>query len=113
MPPFRIGDRDVGPGAPVLVVGEVAQAHDGSLGLAHAVVDAIADSGAHAVKCQTHIAAAESTPLEPFRVPFSCQDATRYDYWRRTSFAEPEWQGLAAHAAERGLLFLSSPFSAE
>ena len=44
--------------------------HDGSLGLAHAFIDAIADAGADAVKFQTHIAAAESTPAEPFRVKF-------------------------------------------
>ena len=54
-----------------LVVGEVAQTHDGSLGLAHAFIDAIADAGADAVKFQTHIASAESTPAEPFRVSFS------------------------------------------
>jgi N,N'-diacetyllegionaminate synthase len=96
-----------------LVIGEVAQAHDGSLGLAHAFVDAIADAGADAVKFQTHIAAAESTPGEPWRVKFSPQDATRYDYWRRMEFTEAQWDGLARHARDRGLLFLSSPFSLE
>ena len=100
-------------GVRTLVIGEVAQSHDGSLGLAHAFVDAIAAAGADAVKFQTHIAAAESTPAEPWRVRFSRQDATRYDYWRRMEFTEAQWQGLADHARERGLLFLSSPFSAE
>lgn len=95
------------------VVAEVAQAHDGSLGTAHAFVDAVADAGADAVKFQTHIAAAESTPDEPWRVPFSPQDATRYDYWRRMEFAEDQWRGLREHADERGLAFLSSPFSNE
>ena len=71
-----------------LVIGEVAMSHDGSLGLAHAFIDAIADAGADAVKFQTHIAAAESTPAEPFRVKFSRQDATRYDYWKRLEFTE-------------------------
>lgn len=96
-----------------LIVAEVAQAHDGSLGLAHAFIDAIADAGADAVKFQTHIAAAESTPAEPWRVPFSVQDATRYDYWRRMEFSEEQWKGLQRHARERDLIFLSSPFSAE
>jgi N,N'-diacetyllegionaminate synthase len=94
-----------------LVIGEVALTHDGSLGLAHAFVDAIADAGADAVKFQTHIAAAESTPSEPFRVKFSRQDKTRYDYWKRMEFTEEGWRGLADHARERGILFLSSPFS--
>jgi hypothetical protein len=96
-----------------LVIGEVALTHDGSLGLAHAFVDAIAGAGADAVKFQTHIAAAESTPSEPFRVKFSRQDATRYEYWQRMEFTEAQWQGLADHCRERGVLFISSPFSIE
>ncbi|HYG33606.1 MAG TPA: N-acetylneuraminate synthase family protein [Clostridia bacterium] len=96
-----------------LVIGEVAQAHDGSLGMAHAFVDAIANAGADAVKFQTHIAAAESTPAEPWRVKFSYQDRTRYDYWRRMEFSEEQWAGLKKHADDRKLLFMSSPFSME
>jgi N-acetylneuraminate synthase len=95
------------------VIGEVAQAHDGSLGLAHAYIDAIAAAGADAVKFQTHIAAAESTPAEPWRVKFSLQDESRYDYWRRMEFTEEQWGTLRRHADERGILFLSSPFSVE
>lgn len=93
------------------IIGEVAQAHEGSLGMAHAFIDAIAAAGADAVKFQTHLAAAESTRSEPWRVPFSPQDASRYDYWRRMEFTEDQWAGLKRHADERGLLFLSSPFS--
>lgn len=98
---------------PCCIVGEVAQAHDGSLGAAHAYIDAIAAAGAHAVKFQTHIAAAESTPQEPWRVPFSTQDANRYAYWKRMEFTEDQWRGLRQHAEERRLLFVSSPFSIE
>jgi N-acetylneuraminate synthase len=107
-----IGGRTFSSGQ-CLIVGEIAQAHDGSLGMAHAFVDAIAAAGADAVKFQTHIAAAESTPAEPWRVPFSRQDATRYEYWRRMEFSEAQWQELRAHCDEKGLLFLSSPFSVE
>src|SRR5258707_5988881 len=103
--------RPVGQHSACLIIGEVAQAHDGSLGMAHAYIDAIAEAGADAVKFQTHIAAAESTPSEPWRVKFSKQDATRYDYWRRMEFTEEQWHGLKKHADDRGLLFLSSPFS--
>jgi N,N'-diacetyllegionaminate synthase len=96
-----------------VIIGEVAQAHDGSLGLAHAFIDAIARAGADAVKFQTHIAHAESTPAEPWRVAFSLQDRTRYEYWKRMEFREEEWLGLANHARAVGLKFLSSPFSLE
>ncbi len=98
---------------PCLVIAEIAQAHDGSLGTAHAYIDAVANAGANAIKFQTHIAAAESTPDEPWRVKFSPQDETRYDYWRRMEFTEAQWRGLKAHADERDLRFLSTPFSME
>jgi N,N'-diacetyllegionaminate synthase len=110
---FKIGNKAVGEKQPCLIVAEVAQAHDGSLGMALAFIDAIADAGADAVKFQTHIAAAESTPEEPWRIKFSQQDATRYDYWKRMEFTEEQWFGLKHRADERGLIFLSSPFSFE
>lgn len=112
-PSLTIGNRTISADAEPLIIGEVAQAHDGSLGMAHAFIDAIAAAGAQAVKFQTHIAAAESTPAEPWRVRFSRQDASRYDYWRRMEFTPEQWAGLKQHAEERGLLFLSSPFSRE
>ena len=96
-----------------MIIAEVAQSHDGSLGLAHAFIDAAADAGADAIKFQTHIAAAESTPHEPFRVRFGPQDPTRYEYWQRMEFTPDQWQGLADHALEADLVFLSSPFSLE
>jgi N-acetylneuraminate synthase len=106
-----IGETILGNDAKAFIVAEVAQAHDGSLGLAHSFIDAAADAKADAIKFQTHIASGESTREEPFRVLFSQQDATRYDYWRRMEFTSDQWAGLAAHARKRGLAFLSSAFS--
>jgi len=96
-----------------MIIAEVAQAHDGSLGMAHAYIDAAARAGVDAIKFQTHLADAESSPQEPWRVKFSYQDATRYDYWKRMEFTAPQWAGLREHADEKGLKFLSSAFSLE
>jgi N,N'-diacetyllegionaminate synthase len=93
------------------IITEIAQAHDGSLGMAHAYIDAVAKTGADAIKFQTHIAAAESSVHEPFRVKFSKQDATRYAYWQRMEFSLEQWKGLKAHCDEVGIDFISSPFS--
>ena len=93
------------------IIGEIAQTLDGSLGTAHAYIDAIAAAGGDAIKFQTHFAAAESSPGEPWRVKFSKQDETRYDYWQRMEFTPEQWRGLAEHCVESGLTFLSSAFS--
>jgi len=108
---INIGSKLIGDGYPTFIIAEVGQAHDGSLATAHAYVDAIAEVGADAVKFQTHIAEAESTKNDQFRVPMGGQDKTRYDYWQRMEFTREQWQQLANHARERDLMFLSSAFS--
>lgn len=97
--------------SPPFLIAEVGLAHEGSLGLAHGFIDAIALAGANAVKFQTHIAEDESSDLETFRVNFSTQDETRFAYWKRTSFTAFQWAELKKHAEDKGLVFLSSPFS--
>jgi N,N'-diacetyllegionaminate synthase len=95
----------------VKIIAEIAQAHDGSLGMLHSYIDAVKECGVDAVKFQTHIADAESSEFEPFRVKFSKQDATRFDYWKRMEFTAEQWKGIREHCDEAGLEFISSPFS--
>jgi N-acetylneuraminate synthase len=95
----------------MLFIAEIAQAHEGSLGIAHSYIDALAGTGVDAVKFQTHIAHAESSEYEPFRVKFSYEDATRYDYWKRMEFTPEQWAGLKQHCEDKGMEFISSPFS--
>lgn len=93
------------------IIAEIGQAHEGSLGIAHSYIDAAAAAGVDAVKFQTHIAQAESSAFEPFRVKFSYEDATRYDYWQRMEFTPEQWAGLKQHCDDKGVEFISSPFS--
>jgi N-acetylneuraminate synthase len=95
------------------IIAEIAQAHDGSLGIAHSYIDALSQTGINTVKFQMHIAEAESSIHEQFRIPFSYKDASRYDYWKRMEFSFEEWAGLKAHCEEKGLRFLCSPFSVQ
>ncbi len=95
----------------VFIIAEIGQAHDGSLGILHSYIDALATTGVDAIKFQTHIAEAESSIHEPFRVNFSYEDKTRYDYWHRMSFTPEQWKGIKEHCDEVGLEFMSSPFS--
>ena len=94
-----------------MIIAEIGQAHEGSLGLAHSYIDVLADTGVDAIKFQTHIAQAESSHYEPFRVEFSYEDDTRYNYWRRMEFTPSQWEGLKQHCEDCGLEFISSPFS--
>jgi N,N'-diacetyllegionaminate synthase len=93
------------------IIAEIAQAHDGSLGIAHSYIKALASCGVDAVKFQTHIAEAESSSYENFRVNFSYEDSTRFDYWKRMEFTLEQWKGLKDHCDQVGLEFISSPFS--
>ena len=93
------------------LIAEIAQAHDGSLGILHCYIDAVAKTGVQAIKFQMHIAEAESSIHEPFRVKFSKEDATRFDYWKRMQFSLGQWKEIKTHCDEVGLDFICSPFS--
>jgi N-acetylneuraminate synthase len=92
-------------------IAEIGQAHEGSLGILHSYIDALCTTGVHAVKFQMHIAIVESSEYEPFRVKFSYEDATRFDYWKRMEFTLPQWKEIKKHCDEVGLDFICSPFS--
>ena len=95
----------------IFIIAEIAQAHNGSLAAAHRYIDALAKTGIDAIKFQTHIAEAESSIYEPFRIKFSNQDKTRFDYWKRMEFSLEQWKDLKQHCDDVGLEFMSSPFS--
>ena len=90
---------------------EIGQAHDGSLGFAHSYIESLKGSDITSVKFQMHIAEAESSPQESFRVNFSYEDKSRFDYWKRMEFTKDQWIGLKNHCEDLGFEFLVSPFS--
>ena len=94
-----------------MLIAEIGLSHEGSLGTAHAYIDALVNSGADAIKFQTHIADAESSDFEPFRVNFSKQDETRQQYWKRTEFTIEQWMGLKKHCEDLNIEFISTPSS--
>ncbi len=95
----------------VEIIAEIAQAHDGSLGIAHSYIDALHGTGVDTIKFQMHIASHESSAYEQFRVNFSYEDKTRFDYWDRMGFTFEQWVGLKQHCEDKGFKFLCSPFS--
>lgn len=93
------------------IIAEIGQAHDGSLGILHSYIDVVSKTNVNAIKFQTHIADAESSLAEAFRINFSFQDKTRYDYWKRMEFSYEQWKEIKEHCENVNLEFISSPFS--
>ena len=91
-----------------MIIAEIGLAHDESIGIAHSFVDALAETGVDVIKFQTHIAEAESSKYEEFRVNFSYKDKTRFDYWKRMEFSFNEWKGLKEHVEKMGMEFMST-----
>lgn len=110
---FSFNNKTISTSNKPYIIAEVGQAHDGSLGAAHAYIDAAKSAGADAVKFQTHIASEESTREDEWRVKFSYQDDSRYDYWKRMEFTQQQWSGLKEHCDKIGIDFISTPFSAK
>ena len=95
----------------MFIISEIAQAHNGKIKVAHDYIEALSKTGVDAVKFQVHLAEAESSIHEPFRISVDTDDKTRYDYWKRMEFSIDEWRGLKQHCDELNLEFMASPFS--
>lgn len=110
--PVLVAGRSLGPGASCLVIAEAGVNHNGELDMAHRLVDAAADAGADVVKFQT---------FQPDRLVSRSAPKAEYQA-RRTGVGTQRsmlaaltlpvdaYRELAAHAAARGVLFLSTPF---
>lgn len=93
------------------LIAEVGSVHDGSLGNALSLVDAAAACGVDAVKFQTHLPEAETLSDAP--TPSFFRGESRFEYFRRTGFDRDEWCSIRNRCRERGVEFMSSPFSEE
>lgn len=93
------------------LIAEIGSVHDGSFGNAQLLIDAAAAAGADAVKFQTHLASAETTPDAPSPGYFNAEP--RHAYFERTGFSFEQWCQLKARADDAGVVFISSAFSIE
>jgi sialic acid synthase SpsE len=105
---LSIGPRRVGRDHPPLVVAEIGINHEGDPGKAHRLVDDAADAGLECVKFQTHVVDDEMIPNDV--VPGNATERI-WDMMVRCALSAEDERELKQHADERGLLFLSTPFS--
>jgi N-acetylneuraminate synthase/N,N'-diacetyllegionaminate synthase len=109
---MSIGDRAIG-GSSVFVIAEAGVNHEGDPALAHRLIDAAADTGADAVKFQTFQAdalAASGAPTAPYQAAAGEVADDQRAMLARLALPADAWAGLQAHARERGIVFLSTPF---
>jgi N-acetylneuraminate synthase len=108
MRPVRIGDRDVGPGKPVLVVAEIGINHNGDVGLAKKLIGAAASSGVDAVKFQKRtvdIVYPEMELAAPRDSPFG---TTNGDLKHGLEFGEAEYEEIDGFCKSLGIPWLAS-----
>jgi len=96
-----------------LIIAEIGQAHEGSEGLAHSMIDALCDVDCEAIKFQIHLADAESSFEDQFRINFSYEDKSRYSYWKRIEFTKLQWSRIINHCKQKNIIVGASVFSLE
>lgn len=93
-------------------ISEVAQAHDGSMLMAHSMIESSKKAGFDAVKFQAHFAEHESSREEKFRIQLPyLADKSRYEYWKRMEFDYHQLCELYSHSKDLDLDHICSPFS--
>ena len=112
---MKLGGLPIGRDVQPIIVAELSGNHNGSLQRALAIVDAVADSGAQAIKLQTYTA--ETMTLDRNDGEFLIDDPT--SLWNGRSLyelyqqAHTPWgwhEPLFRRARERGLVAFSTPF---
>jgi len=113
---IAIANRKVGIGEPVFVIAEAGVNHNGDLDLALRLVDEAAAAGADAVKFQTFSAqkiAAVAAPKARYQLETTNPDESQRDMLRALQLDADDHRALVNRCADRGVLFLSSPFDQE
>jgi sialic acid synthase SpsE len=113
-PAIRIGERQIGDGAPCYIVAEIGANHNRDLDIAHELIDRSAEAGADAVKFQTYSGDRIYSRKTPrFQYLKGTSDKTPAELLEEISLPR-EWQApLAEYAAQRGVHFFSAPFDHE
>lgn len=110
--PVMIGGHVIGAGR-ALVIAEAGVNHGGDVEMAHRLVDAAAAVGADVVKFQTFdpdALAAAGAPQAAYQAAAGHVAADQRALLAGLTLPDDAWPALQAHARERGIEFLSTPF---
>ncbi len=110
---LRLGNRTIGPNAPVFIIAEIGVNHDGSLDRALELADLAADCGADAVKLQVFRAQTllhRSCRLAEYQQrPGAARDPA--EMLQKYELSAEALLTLADHIRKRNLLPIATPFS--
>ncbi|WP_317196181.1 N-acetylneuraminate synthase [Winogradskyella vincentii] len=109
-PFITIAGRKIGLDYPPLVIAEIGINHEGSLEVAKQMVDAAKRAGIEVVKHQTHIVEDEMSGAAKKVIPGNA-DVSIYDIMERCSLNEEDEKALKDYVEEKGMIFISTPFS--
>ena len=107
---FNIKGREVGFHFPPLVIVEIGINHNGDLNTAFEMVDAAYASGAEVIKHQTHIVEDEMSKEAKNVIPGNA-DISIYDIMKNAALNEEDEIKLKNYVEEKGMIFISTPFS--
>ncbi len=116
MQQVTIAGQRIGNGTPTFVIAEAGVNHNGDLGMAKRLIDVAAEAGADAVKFQTFKAdrlVTKSAPKAGYQRQTTDAAESQYEMLRRLELSECAHRELMAHCAQRGILFISTPFDEE
>ena len=111
MSSLKIAGREIGADHPPLVMAEVGINHEGDVGKALQLVDAAAAAGAELVKFQCHITEKEMVPTD--MTPGAISTEKLWDIIKRCELTAEEEKRVQAYCAQKGVIYLSTPFSRE
>ena len=106
---FRVGDRQIGGGAPCYVIAEVGANHNRDLDVAKALIEAAAAAGADAVKFQTYAGAAVYSRFTP-RFQYVVDERSPAEMLEAIALPREWHEPLADHARSLDIDWFSSPF---
>jgi len=109
-PELVIGTRHIGPQHTPFVLPEIGINHEGDIRKAKQMITDAKAAGAEAVKFQCHVITDEMIPAAKKVIPGNATESI-YTIMERCSLNEHQDKDLKKYAEQRGLLYLSTPFS--
>ena len=110
MAQLQIGARTVGDDWPPLVIAEIGINHEGDFDKALQMVDDAARAGCECVKFQCHVIDDEMIPAAGEVIPGNASESI-LTIMQRCALTDDQDRALKVHAEQRGMIYLSTPFS--